>query len=257
MKIEISYIYYSLKLEELRLEFETKEKKHQEQEEQRQIKQQMREEEKALREAEKARKEAEQEEMRSQKALEKAQEEIQKAQGEKLNKLQEQIKLLEQQLENAHSLKERATSMAQITKSGHVYIISNIGSFGDEIIKIGMTRRLEPMDRVKELGDASVPFQFDVHAMIYSKDAPTLEKELHEYFSENRVNLINMRKEYFYASVGEIEEFAKSKSIEIQLTKIAEAKEYRESLSIRNSIEERKEEFIPAPDDFPDQLFSN
>ncbi len=76
--------------------------------------------------------------------------------------------------------------MAQQTRSGHVYIISNIGSFGEDVYKIGMTRRLEPLDRVRELGDASVPFSFDVHAMIYSDDAPSLENHLHKVFNENR-----------------------------------------------------------------------
>lgn len=257
MKIYISEQYFSLKLEELRLEFETKEKKHEEIEEQRLIKQEMREEEKALREAEKARKEAEQEEFRSQKALEKARKEILQAQGEKLDKLKEQMLLLEQQLKDAHNLKERATSMAQLTRSGHVYIISNIGSFGDEVLKIGMTRRLEPMDRVKELGDASVPFKFDVHAMIYSKDAPTLEKEFHEHFSDKRVNLVNMRKEYFFTTVREIEEFAKLKSMNFELTKLAEAKEYRESLSIKDNNLKDGKELIPIKEEFPDQLFTN
>ncbi|HPQ70062.1 MAG TPA: DUF4041 domain-containing protein [bacterium] len=256
MKISISDQYLSLKMEELRLEFETKEKRQQEIEEQRAIQQQIREEEKALKEAEKARKEAEQEEARSIKALEKAREELQKAHGGELDVLNEKILLLEQQLTEAQKQKERAISLAQITKSGHVYIISNIGSFGDNVLKIGMTRRLEPMDRVKELGDASVPFQFDVHAMIYSKDAPSLEKELHDYFSEKRVNLINQRKEYFFTTVEEIEEFARSKDYDFKITRLAEAKEYRESLTIRES-KKMKEEILPIDEKLPERLFSN
>jgi hypothetical protein len=87
--------------------------------------------------------------------------------------------------------------MAQQTRKGHVYIISNIGSFGKKIYKIGLTRRLDPFDRVKELGDASVPFLFDVHAMIYVEDAPALESALHRKFTTHRVNAVNMRKEFF------------------------------------------------------------
>src|SRR5690606_24077540 len=97
---------------------------------------------------------------------------------EKHARLQAQIAALQQRLDEAHANKERAIARAQITRSGHVYIISNIGSFGKDVYKIGMTRRLDPDDRVKELGDASVPFGFDVHAMIYSDDAPVLETTL-------------------------------------------------------------------------------
>lgn len=94
--------------------------------------------------------------------------------------------------------------MAQQTKSSYVYIISNFGSFGDGVFKIGMTRRLEPLDRVRELGDASVPFTFDVHALIYSEDAPALEAELHRHFNEHRLNLVNNRKEFFRVDLDEL-----------------------------------------------------
>ena len=96
-------------------------------------------------------------------------------------------------------------SLAQLTRSGHVYIISNEGSFGQGVYKIGMTRRLDPMDRVKELGDASVPFFFDVHGIIHSDDAPSLERELHKRFESYRVNKENYRREFFKVSIDEIE----------------------------------------------------
>ena len=108
-----------------------------------------------------------------------------------------QIEELEQKLQNALEDKERAISQAQLTKTGHVYIISNIGSFGENVYKIGLTRRLEPEIRVRELGDASVPFHFDIHAMIFAEDAPSLERKLHEVFHSKRVNLVNTRKEFF------------------------------------------------------------
>lgn len=98
---------------------------------------------------------------------------------------------LEEKLKIAEEKNERAISMAQQTKSEHIYVISNIGSFGEEIYKIGMTRRLEPTDRVKKLGDANVPFSFDIHAMIFSKDAPKLETELHRIFKRQQVNKVN------------------------------------------------------------------
>ena len=105
---------------------------------------------------------------------------------------------LERQLEEAHQKTERAQAMAERTKTGFVYIISNIGSFGEDVVKIGLTRRLDPNDRVKELGDASVPFLFDTHAMIYSDEAPALEAALHTKFEGRRINTSNMRKEFFW-----------------------------------------------------------
>jgi len=135
-------------------------------------------------------------------------------------------------------LKERAISRAQITKSGHVYIISNIGSFGEEIFKIGMTRRLEPVDRIKELSDASVPFDFDIHAMIYSENAPSLENILHTHFDKKRVNLVNPRREFFYISLDEIEKICNQEGLKVELTKVAEARQYRETLALRNNNQE-------------------
>ncbi len=195
MEMGITKEYLDLKLAELHLEYETEQKKQEEKEEQRRIKEQMREEERALREAEKARQQAEQEEARYQQALAKAREEMAQATGQSLELLQRKIDQLDAALHKAQEMKEKATSMAQLTRSGHVYVISNVGSFGDNVFKIGMTRRLEPLDRVRELGDASVPFDFDVHAMINSEDAPTLEHELQSRFREPAVNLVNPRKE--------------------------------------------------------------
>lgn len=231
-KIIITKEYFDLKLQELRLEFELQEKLYHEKEEQRKIKEQMREEEKAQREIEKARKEAEEEEERNAKALQKAITESEKAQGEELERLTEKIKVLEENLRKAQELKERAISRAQLTKSGHVYIISNIGSFGDTVYKIGMTRRLEPMDRINELGDASVPFDFDVHGLIYSENAPELESNLHNKLDSKRINLVNRRAEFFNTTINEIEAIVNELNLSVQLTKVAEAREYRETLSL-------------------------
>ncbi len=189
MQMSISHAFLDLKLEELRLTFEHEEKKYQEREEQRQIREQMRDEERAQREMERARLEAEREEERYRKALEKARVEQRQAVGQKVDILTERVRLLEAQLAEAENRTQRAISQAQLTKSGYVYVISNIGSFGEQVYKIGMTRRLDPMDRVIELGDASVPFPFDVHAMIYTENAPALESALHSNFHERRVKL--------------------------------------------------------------------
>jgi len=225
--------YRELKLAELRLEHELAEKKREIADEQRRIREQMRDEEKALQEAEKAQAEAESEEARSQKALEKAKLELSKARGEEHGRLNEKILELQSQLAEARAKSVRARSLAEMTKSGYVYIISNIGSFGEQVFKIGMTRRLEPMDRVRELGDASVPFPFDVHAMVYADDAPALETAFHQRFKDRSVNLINMRKEFFHIDLAELEAFAKHRGLTIAFTKIAEAREYRESAAMR------------------------
>ena len=230
-RVEITPAYRDLKLSELYMAHEYQEKKQEEREEQRRIREQMREEERAQREMEKAQKEAEKEEQRYQKALEKARAEVGQAVGTKQEKLQQQIEALQQRLQEAQANKERAMSRAQMTRSGHVYIISNIGSFGEDIYKIGMTRRLDPMDRVKELGDASVPFRFDVHAIIYSEDAPTLENKLHNVFKDRRVNRVNNRKEFFQVTMDEIVEAVHANHGEVEVTRAAEAEEYRKSLA--------------------------
>ena len=228
----ISPAYLQLKLDELQLVHEYQEKVQAEKEEQRRIREQMREEELALREMEKARVEAEREEKRYEDALRKARADVEQAVGEKQEKLLAQIEELQRRLAEAHERKERAIARAQMTRSGHVYVISNVGSFGEQIYKIGMTRRLDPMERVKELGDASVPFQFDVHAVIYSEDAPGLEATLHREFQDRRVNCVNERKEFFHVSIDEIVEAVHRHHGEITITKAAEAEEYNKTLAI-------------------------
>ncbi|MEQ9074536.1 MAG: GIY-YIG nuclease family protein [Sandaracinaceae bacterium] len=123
---------------------------------------------------------------------------------------------------------------AQLTRSGHVYVISNLGSFGEGVYKIGMTRRLEPLIRVKELGDASVPFSFDVHAMIYSEDAPALERALHVEFDGRRVNRVNTRKEFFRVSLAEVRKAVAKHHGVITFVTVAEAEEYWKTVAITN-----------------------
>lgn len=243
-KSHITYNYLELKIKELRLTHELQEKIKQEKEEQRQIREQMRDEERAQREIEKAKEEAEKEEARYLKALEKAREEVQKASGDKLIKLNQKVAQLEAQLKSVQELKARAISRAQITKSGHIYVISNTGSFGENIYKIGMTRRLEPLERIRELGDASVPFSYDVHALIYSDNAPELENKIHKYFEIKRVNLVNPRREFFSISLDEFEQWAQQENIKINLIKIAESQEYRETMAIRLQGEDKIKQTI-------------
>lgn len=254
MRISIAPDYRDLKLSELRLKHEYEEKRHAEKEEQRRIKEQMRDEERAQREIERAREEAEEEEARYAKALEKARAEVADAQGEVLDKVNDRIATLEQRLQQAHEQKERAISRAQLTRSGHVYIISNLGSFGERVVKIGLTRRLEPLERIKELGDASVPFDFDVHAILYSEDAPSLEAKLHEAFEGKRINLVNARKEFFAVTVDEIEGFMRSQGLTAVLTKLVEARDYRQTVALRKGKTEPIAPDASSLQGFPDRL---
>lgn len=253
LQVTITNEYLTLKLNELRLAHEYEERKYQDREEQRRIREQIREEERAQREFDKAREEAETEEARYQKALAKAREEAAAATGAALERLTAQVSAFEAKLDEARKKKERAIARAQITKSGFVYVISNIGSFGERVYKIGMTRRLEPMERIFELGGASVPFPFDLHAMLYSDNAPELETGLHHLFADRRVNLVNARREFYRdIELGEIETFVRTKGLSAQFIKDAEAREYRETIAKRS---EHQPVAQPAAATFPGALF--
>lgn len=242
-KCEISNSYLELRVKELKLVYEWEEAKQREKEEQALIREQMREEERERKEFEKAKQKAEQEERKYEELLRKAQEEVGAAAEKDKAKLNTQIEELQRRIADIEE-KKRAISQAELTKTGHVYIISNVGSFGENVYKIGMTRRLEPMERVKELGDASVPFPFDVHALIRTSNAPALENALHNHFNEKRLNLENQRKEFFRVSIEEIRQELETLreqlgiESELQLTLIADAKEFRLSQAKRKHLEE-------------------
>ena len=131
---------------------------------------------------------------------------------------------------------EKVDFRAANIRAGYVYVISNIGAFGDRMVKIGMTRRLEPMDRVRELGDASVPFGFDVHALFFSEDAVTVEADLHRRFADKRVNRVNTRREFFYASPAEVRDVLSEVAGNLlEFTEEPEAEQYRLSLQMAES----------------------
>ena len=229
--------YLQVRLAELKWATIVLELKRQEQEEQRAIREQIREEEKARREYEKAIREAARDEEVLRKAMAKAQAQIAAATEEQRARYEAQLADLNLKLQDVEERNRRALSMAQQTRRGHVYIISNVGSLGENVFKIGLTRRLEPMDRIWELGDASVPFDFDVHAMILSDDAPALETRLHKHFILNQINKVNHRKEFFRANLAEIRREIERLGIDAKWTMIAEAVEYRETLAIERAIE--------------------
>jgi len=228
--------YLDARLEELKWAAVTHELREREREEQRRIKEQIREEERAQRDFERAMRDAAKEEETIRKAMEKVQQRVAAANDAQRAEYEAKLRELELKLHAAEEKNQRALSMAQQTRTGHVYVISNIGSFGEEIFKIGMTRRLEPLDRIRELGDASVPFSFDVHAMILSKDAPGLEKSLHRHFLRQQVNKVNPRKEFFRLNLALIRQELESLGVEAHWTMTADAHEYRETLKIDQQI---------------------
>ena len=217
--------YVALKIEELRLTHEYREQLKREKDERAEMARAEREEKKLLAEAEAA----EREEAKYQALLEKARKEAD-SDGNRAR-----IEELEAALEAAHAASERARAMAEMTKSGYVYIISNVGSFGEDVVKIGLTRRLDPDDRIRELGDASVPFGFDTHAMIYSEAAPALEGALHKEFADRRINMSNFRKEFFRVSLEEVEAAVSRLAPEAGFFKDREAQEWHETLARRNA----------------------
>jgi hypothetical protein len=228
--------YLDARLAELKWAAVAQQLRIEEREEQRRIKEQMRDEEKARREYERAMREAARDEEALRKAMEKTQALVERATEEQKAKYEQQLQELNERLREAEEKSQRALSMAQQTKKGHVYIVSNVGSFGEHVYKIGLTRRLEPLDRIRELGDSSVPFDFDVHALILAEDAPALEYQLHRHFLLNQVNKVDHRKEFFRVDVKEVREQVEALGLTAKWTMAAEAAEYRESLAIEKAI---------------------
>lgn len=229
--------YLNARLGELKWGMVIFELKSQMQEEQRRLKEKMKDEERARKEYEKAVREAEKEEKILRSAMEKARIQVAEATEAQKKEYEDKLAELEAKLKEAEEKGQRALSMAQQTKKGNVYVISNIGSFGENVYKIGMTRRLDPYERVKELGDASVPFPFDVHAIISSDDAPALESVLHKEFALNQVNKVNPRKEFFRVSLTEIKEKTEAMGLDVSWTMLAAATEYHETLVIEKKLD--------------------
>lgn len=235
MDISITGKYVSLKIEELRLMHEYQVKKQEEKEEAREARQRQREEAKVAKELEEARRKLEKEQSHYQNALLRLNAQIATASEKERIELEEKRKELEAQLTIIDGEMKDVDYRAANQRAGYVYIISNIGAFGENVYKIGMTRRLEPMDRVDELGDASVPFNFDVHAMIFTDDAPGLEAALHNAFADRKLNFINQRREFFNVTLDEIKRVIRENYDKtVEFVDIAPAEQYRESLKLRS-----------------------
>lgn len=235
--VQDSNLYAPLKRKYITCLYEIEQYKAQKSEERKELLRIQREELAAQREIEREIKKAQKDEQDAQAKLEKRRMELAVAKSDaEITRLNDQIARLQAAIEEAQQREERALTMAQQGRAGHVYIISNIGSFGEGVYKIGMTRRAEPMDRVVELGDASVPFPFDVHAMIWTEDAPGLETALHHAFKDRRLNAVNGRKEFFRVTIDEVRTELDKMEIEYHMIENPSAAQYRDSLAIRDGI---------------------
>lgn len=223
---EIEYLFINA----VKIEYNYYVKKEQSKQEQLALKEKMRQEAEERKALEAERKKIEKEESKFNAEIEKLKEQLLSAQNEETDKLNARILELQNQLSNIAVKKEEISNLAN-GKAGNVYIISNLGSFGENIFKVGMTRRLNPQDRVNELGDASVPFKFDVHSFIFSDDAVGLENKLHSILNEKRVNKVNLRKEFFYTTIDELEELVTKIEPTAEFNKTMLAEEFRQSQS--------------------------
>ncbi len=224
---EIEYLFMNA----VKIEYNYYVKKEQARQEQLAIKEQMRQEAEERKALEAEKKKIEKEEAKYHSEIEKVQEALNAALSDaEREKLQERILELQSQLSSVIVKKDEIASL-QNGKAGNVYIISNLGSFGNDVFKIGMTRRLDPQDRINELGSASVPFKFDVHSFIFSDDAVSLEKELHEHLNNKRLNKVNMRKEFFKVTIEELEDLVMSIDPTAEFNRTMIAEEFYQSLS--------------------------
>lgn len=237
MNVAITEYYYNLKIQELYLAYEYAQKKQEEKEEQKRIREELREQAKLEKEIEEQRKKITKEQAHYNNQLSSLLKQLSNCsltEEEKYALEQKKLEIEEQLGELEKSLKD-VDYRAANQKAGYVYVISNIGAFGENVYKIGMTRRLDPMDRVYELGDASVPFNFDIHAMIFSDNAPALETALHKAFEDKKLNMVNTRREFFNVTLEEIEAVVKDNYDKtVEFVKTAPAEQYRQSLKMKN-----------------------
>ena len=223
--------------EAVKIEYEYYVQKERAKEEQRAIREQMRQEAEERRELERQQKQIEKEESKFHDQISQlSQQMADSVDDEKTALLKARIEELQKQLAAVAEQKDKIVEL-QNGKAGNVYVISNIGSFGEGVFKIGMTRRLEPMDRVNELGSASVPFPFDVHSMIFSDDAVSLETKLHHILNDQRVNKVNLRKEFFHVSLDDLEKLVGEIAPTADFKRTVLAEQYRQSLSISHVAE--------------------
>lgn len=223
-------------IKSIEIEYEYYINKERSKEEQARLREQMRQENEERKILEQQKKQVEKEEEKYINEITKVKEMLDSTEDEeKLKQLQAKILELQTQLELVEQKKEDIVKL-QNGKAGYVYIISNVGSFGDKVFKVGMTRRLNPQDRVDELGDASVPFYFDVHSFIFSDNAVGLEQKLHSVLDKRRVNKINSRKEFFNVTVDELQNLVQEIDPSTEFNKTMIAEQYRQTISINEEM---------------------
>ncbi len=234
MTVSLSHTYLSLKLDELHLAHEFQLKKQEEKEEAKRLREEMREQQKLEQEIRTAREKIAKERKHFAAALKALNARLTDAiDSQERLELEKRISEVQAQRNELDNEEKVIDYREQNAKAGYVYVISNVGAFGEGVFKIGMTRRLEPMDRVDELGDASVPFWFDVHALVFSENAPALEAKLHDRFATGRLNKVNGRKEFFRADIKEIESIIRANyDSVVEVVYDAPAEQYRESLRL-------------------------
>ena len=233
--IEITYTYLDLKIEELRLAAEYELQKQEEKELLREQREKEREDKKLQAEIKAKRKQLEKDRDHFKNMVAKVTELLKEAKNDEVDELRRQLAEYQDKLSELDEIEEDIDYREGHATAGYVYVISNIGSFGEDVYKIGVTRRLEPLERIRELSSASVPFQFDVHALIFSEEAFALETELHNQLANYKVNKVNGRKEYFKVSFEEIRNIlATHKELTVELNEDAEAFEYRQTKAIED-----------------------
>ncbi|WP_242825188.1 GIY-YIG nuclease family protein [Proteocatella sphenisci] len=224
---ELEYLFFNA----VHIEYEYYVKKEQAKLEQQAIREQLRQEAEERKELKRQQEQLDKEESKYVNEIDKIKDQLASADSEKQEQLNARIKELESQIQDIESKKSEIVNL-QNGKAGSVYVISNMGAFGENVFKVGMTRRLEPMDRIKELSSASVPFSFDVHSLIFSNDAVNLEQTLHQRLNDKRVNMINLRKEFFRTSIDELEALVNEIDISAEFNKTMLAEEFRQSCDI-------------------------
>ncbi len=231
--IRIVSEYLQLKKEEAHIALEYQQKKEDEKEKLREERQKEREEKQLQRDIQEQRKQVSKQIDHYDKAISELNGKLAKVQDDEKDSLLQEIEELKSKLADYQEQSVELDYREGNATAGYVYIISNIGSFGKDVVKIGVTRRLEPLDRINELSSASVPFKFDVHALIFSDDAYALESKLHRRFDKQRINKVNNRKEYFKISIEEIEkELENYKDVTVDFHEQPEADEYKQSLAV-------------------------
>ena len=236
-QVSISYYYLNSKLEELSLAYEYARKKEQEKEELREQRQREREEKALQKEVAQKKKVIDKEINHFKNVIAELQEKLKSITDDnEATAINKQLSELEQKIGERDHEKEELDYRTANASAGYVYIISNIGSFGKDVFKIGVTRRLDPTERISELSSASVPFKFDIHALIFSYDAYKLETELHNYFDNYKINKVNNHKEFYKIPIEKIKEkLAEYKELTIDFEEMADAEEYRQTLAIENN----------------------